>query len=92
MPIAGTWLATLGYEGEGSLHLWDWAAGGLLATVSIPATVCSLSFSDDSRSIITVGTKHLNVWTVNPGEAGAPAVLEVRRDDTEPARPTLFVE
>lgn len=50
--------------------------------MQIPSAVCSLSFSDDSNSIITVGTKHLHVWTIIPGEAGAPATLKAQHNTT----------
>ncbi|XP_059667920.1 uncharacterized protein LOC132313247 isoform X2 [Cornus florida] len=62
----GKQLVSVGFPLDAYICLWDWRSGMLVAKVkacSSCSPVASVSFSSDSKLIVTAGKKHLKVWT-----------------------------
>ncbi|CAA6656445.1 unnamed protein product [Spirodela intermedia] len=60
-------LVSLGLHNDGFICLWDWKSGKLSAKIKASTTFCpllSVSFLSEGGSFVTVGKKHLKLWSV----------------------------
>ncbi|CAA7392022.1 unnamed protein product [Spirodela intermedia] len=63
----GKTLVSLGLHNDGFICLWDWKSGKLSAKIKASTTFCpllSVSFLSEGGSFVTVGKKHLKLWSV----------------------------
>ncbi|MQM01511.1 hypothetical protein Taro_034271, partial [Colocasia esculenta] len=63
----GKSLVSLGYINDGYICLWDWRVGRLITKVKASTTlgpILSVSFLSEGSSFITIGRKHLKLWTL----------------------------
>ncbi|XP_038883897.1 mitogen-activated protein kinase-binding protein 1 isoform X1 [Benincasa hispida] len=59
----GKYLVSVG----GYIYVWDWRTTALLTKLKASSScsaISSISFSSDSKSILTAGKKHLKFWTI----------------------------
>ncbi|KAG6595378.1 Mitogen-activated protein kinase-binding protein 1, partial [Cucurbita argyrosperma subsp. sororia] len=59
----GKYLVSVG----GYIYIWDWRTSMLLTKLKASSSctaISSVSFSSDSKSILTAGKKHLKFWTI----------------------------
>lgn len=60
-------MVSLGLHSDGFICLWDWKSGKLSAKIKASTTFCpllSVSFLSEGGSFVTVGKKHLKLWSV----------------------------
>ncbi|KAL0545194.1 hypothetical protein IC582_020342 [Cucumis melo] len=59
----GKYLVSVG----GYIYIWDWRTTALLTKLKASSSctaISSVSFSSDSKSLLTAGKKHLKFWTI----------------------------
>jgi WD40 repeat protein len=65
----GRWAATSGFKASDGVYIWDIFKGRLVRRLDVPLTNVNLSFSPDSRTLMTSG--------VSPSEAGQAILWSV---------------
>ena len=74
-------IASVGFQPDGQLLVWDWQAEQIVASnTSLADKMLSASFSEDGRRLVTAGSRHVHLWTIAEHQVGRmvaePAKLE----------------
>lgn len=56
------YLASVGYQHDGYLFLWDWKANNAVAANKTSDRIYSLSFTEDGTYFVTAGIRHIKFW------------------------------
>ncbi|KAI0221003.1 hypothetical protein L0F63_004216 [Massospora cicadina] len=72
-------LASLGYQHDGVLNIWNWRGAVRVASNRVTCKVFALAFASDGSFCVTVGHRHFKFWTFEASEPTSPrAVLSTK--------------
>ncbi|XP_063288420.1 WD repeat-containing protein 62, partial [Pelobates fuscus] len=60
------YVVSVGYQHDMVVNVWDWKADNIVAKNKVSSKVTAVSFSEDSSYFVTVGSRHVKFWYLEP--------------------------